>query len=346
MLRASTARATQTALKKAASGIKRRTIQRADWSVGGARPTAARALGWLHRQACPVPGQDDAGQTHADEIQDGGHDAGEHDGQEFTQHDLGAGRRADQEGLHRPPFLLAGAKIHRRVEGARQRHHDQEEWEDEAPGVALDLLNGRHVMTLDLNWLGVTPGQVVLFRPRVHDSALPAIEELTQPEIGVLAGLVHAPVKDRNFDVVFLAKLTGQIRRDDHDRRGRAVTNGLLAPLGGSPGSLPRLGLHQERARILKRIEEPGIESIPPGAQQRHLGGKILGPHHHNDPGLFLSRGGCLDDAISQDRVEQDRKDEDHEQRTPVADLVENLAAENHEQVRPAHESVSSSVGE
>jgi len=104
--------------------------------------------------------------------------------------------------------------------------------------------------------------------------------------------------------------------------------------------------LHQERARILKRIEEPQIESILPGAQQRNLGGKILGPHHHNDPGLFLSRGGCLDDAISQDRVEQDRKDEDHEQRTPVADLVENLAAENHEQVRPAHESVSSSVGE
>ena len=87
------------------------------------------------------------------------------------------------------------------------------------------------------------------------------------------------------------------------------------------------------------------IEPVSTRVEQRLFGGQVLGTDNHHDAGLALTRGGGLDDPISQKWVKQDRKDENHEQGATVAELVEDLAAENHVQVRPAHESVSSSMG-
>ena len=172
MLRASTASARQMALKKAASGISSRIIQKADCSVGGAitggRGVPARlpadatrpepVASWMPVR--PMLTRFKSAVSHA----------GQHHRQELAQHDLGPARRADQQGLHRPPLLLAGAEVDRRVKGPGQRHHDQQEREEPAPDAAPDLLRGGHVLGLDLDRLGVALRLLVALQPAVDDA--------------------------------------------------------------------------------------------------------------------------------------------------------------------------------
>ena len=61
-------------------------------------------------------------------------------------------RRADQQGLHRPPLLLAGAEVDRRVEGAGQRHHHQQERED--PAQTLPPSSCAVATSTALTWIG------------------------------------------------------------------------------------------------------------------------------------------------------------------------------------------------
>ena len=144
------------------------------WRRNRGRGVPARLRG--HTTHARARGHLDAGQPHADQVQESRHHAGQHHRQELAQHDLGAGRRADQQGLHRAPLFLAGAEINGRVKGARERHDHQQERKDPAPDVALNLLRCGHVHTLDLDRLRIALGQLVLPPPLVHDPALPAVE--------------------------------------------------------------------------------------------------------------------------------------------------------------------------
>ena len=143
---------------------------------------------------------------------------------------------------------------------------------------------------------------------------------------------------------MLLRNCRGRSARDHHDRRRPRRRGWPARGYSGSPHwPCARLALRPAASRRPSG-ESKSRESnpLPGGVQQRLFGWQVLGPHHHDRPRLLLDGRADLDDAEAQDRVEQDRQDEDHEQRAPVADLVADLAAEDHEHVRPAHGSVSS----
>ena len=191
--------------------------------------------------------------------------------------------------------------------------------------------------TLQPDRFGVAQWLPVLLQPQVDDPRLPAIEHLPEPEVGDLAGLVHAVIRDPDLELRLTTELLGQVA--GYDQRGRrlATVERLLAPGGLAPRTGGRLQPHHETLGVGRTVEQRRVETISLRIQEWRALRQVLGADHHDDPGLLLQRRGELHHAVSQQRIQQDGQHEDHEQGATVADLVSHLAAEDHTDIGPSH---------
>ena len=66
------------------------------------------------------------GHAHARQVQQRGRGAKDPDGEEFAPDNFRPAGRADEQGLHGAALLLARTEVDRRIQGSRQRPHNQQ----------------------------------------------------------------------------------------------------------------------------------------------------------------------------------------------------------------------------
>jgi len=284
-------------------------------------------------------------ETHHEQVEQRRHHRQEPDREEFSQDDLAASERGDEERLHGAALLLPRHQIHGGIEGAGERHEDDEHAEHGREGVGAFLAAAGdlqlahfhrplhepqplHVagMALDQR-LAPLLGEFLQHRSRLHPRELARLVGGVEEEPGGGATVRGDPLgeplveEDRPREATLLERAAQLLPR----------LSVLPRPLRQRPQPCA-----QRRALLRARLEIALAQTCDEGVLR-------VDPVHQDLLPLRVevALGGAdhLGHPQEERRVEQERQDEGDEERAPVPQRVENLFPRDQAEGAASHRS-------